>query len=105
MVGEDIKISPTGEVTGTIKYIECFPEFNQSNEDEQKGNFFPVTLQTTGEKMTIKKNDVDRQDKEDMKFDKDIILRVDSKTDKFAITVDDEELIIFSFEGANLQTH
>lgn len=103
MVGEDIKISSNGEVTGTIKYIKNFTEFNPSNDDEQKGNFFPVTLQTTGSKMTIKKNDVDRVDKKDIPFDKNIILRV-TKTDKFTIIVDENELIKFSFESANLLT-
>ena len=104
MITSDTCIDKDGKVQGTLKYVNSFPEFNLQNEDEQKGNYFPITLSETGSKMTLKKNGVAGEGKTDMKFDKDIIFRVGSKTDKFSIEVDSHEVIVLNFEKAILQT-
>ena len=104
MISDDTYIDKEGKVHGTLKYVESFPEFNQANPLEQKGNYFPVTLSETGNKMTLKKNGVAAENKTDMSFDKDIIILVGSKSDKFTIEVDSREVITLNFEEAELQT-
>lgn len=101
MIGEDVAISETGEVTGTVKYIASYPEFS-SNPEEQKGNYFPFTLSKTGSQMTIKKNGAPT--KENIDYDKDIIFRLTEKTDTISVDVDGEEAVSLSFNGATLQT-
>ena len=99
MISEDTVVKSNGSVVGTLKYINSFPEFNQSDENEQKGNYFPITLSETGSKMTLKKNGVAKEGKSNINFDKDLIFRVGSKTDKFTV-----EVITLNFENATLQT-
>lgn len=103
MVGEDVRVSSTGKVTGTIKYVTSFPKFSNI-EDEQSGNYFPLKLSQSGTHMTIKKNGIAKPDKTNMNYDSDIILRVGSKTDKFTIEVDGREVVTLDFESADLQT-
>ena len=103
MIGEDIKISSSGKVTGTIKYVASYPEFS-SIEDEQEGNYFPIKLSKTGAHLTIKKNGTAKPEKTNMNYDSDIVLRVSEKTDKFTIEVDSEKVVTLDFESADLQT-
>lgn len=103
MISGDTTIKSDGSVIGTLKYVSSFPEFNTNDESEQRGNFFPITLSQTGSKMTLKKNGVAKDGKTNMNFDKDIIFRVGSKSDKFSVEVDGHEVITLNFEGATLQ--
>ena len=103
MVGEDINVSPTGAVTGTIKYVAEFKDFS-SNPEEQSGNYFPIEMTVTGSKMTFKKNGVEIPNKKDLTFDKDIVIRVTQGTDKYTVNVDGDDIVTFSFNGATLQT-
>lgn len=104
MVSEDTYISSDGSVIGTLKFVKEFKEFNLANESEQKGNYFPITLSNSGNKMTLKKNGLASEEKTDMTFDKDIILRVASKSDVYSIDVDGQEVISLKFTNATLET-
>ncbi len=104
MVSEDTYISFDGSVIGTLKFVKEFKEFNLANESEQKGNYFPITLSNSGNKMTLKKNGLASEGKTDMTFDKDIIFRVASKSDVYSIDVDGQEVISLKFTNATLET-
>lgn len=104
MISQDTTIKSDGSVFGTVKFVDSFPEFNSTNLDEQSGNYFPVTLSETGLKMALKKNGVAKEGKTDMDFDKNIIFRVTSKTDKFTIEVDGKEVVTLNFTNATLNT-
>ena len=103
MIDEGVSVDEDGKVTGTIKYIGDFKDFS-NNPEEQKGNFFPIELTTTGSKMTLKKNGVAGKGKSNLNFDKDIVFRVGQKTDTLTVEVDGKEVGTFSFNDATLQT-
>lgn len=98
LVGSDLKVLKDGSVTGTIKKVTEYTQFS-SKPEEQIGYYFPFKLTQTGTKMTIKKNGVAGEGKENMTFDPDIILRV-TKTDTFTIEVDGSPVVTFNFQKA-----
>ena len=98
LVGSDLKVLKDGSVTGTIKNVTGYTQFS-SKPEEQSGYYFPFKLPQTGTKMTIKKNGVAAEGKENMAFDPDIILRV-TKTDTFTIEVDGSPVVTFNFQKA-----
>lgn len=100
MVSSDTIITDDGSVVGTIRYIESFPEFSGEKE-EQSGNYFPLTLTKPGATMSLSKNGT--VIREDIPFDKDIILRVTSEDDVFAVEVDDVPVLTLNFKRALLQ--
>lgn len=99
MVGDDIVVSPSGNVVGTFKYVTGFTEFYPDNPEEQEGYFFPFKLAKTGTNMTFKKNGVIPDGKENIPFDSDIIFRV-NKGDIFEIIVDEESVVELEFSHA-----
>ena len=101
-ITEDTAISRDGVVTGTLKYVTGFTAFHEGNPEEQEGNYFPFLLNTTGTKMTIKKNGAAAPDKTDMAFDPEILLRVGSQSDTFAVEVDGKSYISLDFSAATL---
>lgn len=101
MVGDDLSVSKDGAATGTFHHVTGFTDFS-SKPEEQEGYYFPFKLAQTGTLMTIKKNGVAGEGKENMVFDPDIILRV-SKDDTFSIEVDSEPVITLTFSGATFE--
>ena len=97
LVGNDLKVLADGSVVGTIKKVTGYTQFS-SNEAEQSGYYFPFKLTKTGTTMTLKKNGVAGEGKEDMPFDPEIILRV-SKEDTFTIEVDDTPVVTLNFKN------
>lgn len=77
MISEDTYVDDRNRVIGTIKYIDGFVDFNETNVDEQSGYYFPVKLDSsiTGDTMTLIKNGV--ATKKDIPFDSEILLRID----------------------------
>ena len=53
--------------------------------------------------MTLKKNGTERPDKKDMKFDPEIIFRVENTSDTFEIDVDSEPFITLKFTKSVLK--
>lgn len=103
LITSDTAISPSGKVTGTLCYVSGFTDFSSSSE-EQSGNYFPFVLNMTGTKMTIKKNGVAGEGKENMNFDPEFIFRVTSSSDVFSVEVDGTEVISLDFTGAILKS-
>ena len=89
-----------GSVMGSLKWVEDFTAFNESVKAEQNGYFFPVKLtgKVTGKTMSIVKNGEERDDKKDMPFDPELILRVEDSNDRFAVYVDGKHVITFNFK-------
>lgn len=102
MISDDVKILDSGEVTGTLKFVDNFVEFNSSKVSEQSGHYFPLKLTKSGTKMTIKTNGVARADKTNMNFDPELLLRVSDNNTTFTIEVDGDEVITLSFKKATL---
>lgn len=102
LVSNGTAIRKDGTVTGTLHYVTGFTKFS-SKTDEQSGNYFPIELAVTGTKMTLKKNGTAAAGKENMPFDKDLVLRVTSNTDVFTVEVDGNEVISLNFKQAVLE--
>ena len=97
LVGNDLKVLADGSVVGTIKKVTGYTQFSIKKE-EQSGYYFPFKLTKTGTTMTLKKNGVAGEGKEDMAFDPEIILRV-SRGDAFTVEVDDSPVVTFNFKN------
>lgn len=102
MVGEELCVFADGSVTGTFKKVIGYTQFSNKPE-EQNGHYFPFRLTKTGKKMTLKKNGVAGEGKENMAFDPEIVLRIPQKNDKWTIEVDGAEVVTFHFEGATFE--
>lgn len=102
MVGEDLSVSEDGAVTGTFHHVTGFTDFSSKSE-EQEGYYFPFKLTQTGTTMTLKKNGVAGEGKEDMPFDPEIIFRV-TKSDTFSVEVDSVPVVTFTFAGATFES-
>lgn len=96
LTGNDLKVLSDGSVVGTLKKVTGYTGFS-SIKEEQSGYYFPFKLIKTGTTMTLKKNGVAGEGKEDMPFNPDIVLRV-SKGDKFTVEVDDSDVITLNFK-------
>lgn len=90
LIGKDLIINEFGSVKGTMKYVKGFTDFS-SNVFEQDGYFIPFKLgaDMTGSTMSLIKNGIHREDKTNMPFDKDIVLRVDGPETVWEIEVKD----------------
>lgn len=106
MIENDVRVSLTGEVTGTIKYIEGYHEFWEGRPDMQEGNYFPFRILKEGSTVTVKKNG--GQDKggetKTVEYDPKWVLRIGEKTDKFEFLVDNESIITLDFSKATLKS-
>ena len=98
LVGPDLKVLKDGTVTGTIKKVTGYTQFS-SKPEEQSGYYFPFKLTKTGTQMTLKKNGVAAEGKENIAFDPEIIFRV-SKGDTFTVEVDGSPVVTFNFKKA-----
>ena len=101
MVGDDLSVSKDGAVTGTFHRVTGFTDFS-SEPTEQEGYYFPFKLTKTGTTMTLKKNGVAGEGKENMAFDPEIIFRV-TKSDTFSVEVDNVPVVTFTFAGATFE--
>lgn len=101
LIGTDVKVLADGSVTGTLKYVADYTDFS-SNVSEQSGHYFPVRLTQSGSTMTLKKNGAVLPGKENLPFDPEIILRVESKATTFTIEVDGSDVVTLNFRSATL---
>ena len=90
LVGNDLKVLADGSVVGTIKKVTGYTQFS-SKKEEQSGYYFPFKLTKTGTTMTLKKNGVAGEGKEDMAFV--------SRGDTFTVEVDDSPVVTFNFKN------
>ncbi len=105
LISPDTKILSDGSVVGTIHYVTDYVGFNESNPDEQEGYFFPVRLTGSGSKMTLKKDGVAKEEKTGMKYDPNLILRVDGQNTVWSIEVDGNEVVKLNFTKATFDSH
>ena len=102
MISEDASIDENGKVTGTLTYIEDFEDFS-SKPEEQEGYYLPVMLNTEdGTTMTIKKNGVAREDKTDIPYDSELILRSTSG-DTWTIEVNGDRSITLDLSDVEFE--
>ncbi len=102
MQADGATIAEDGTVTASLHNVTDFKEFS-SDPAEQTGHYFAAKLTGTGQKMTLKKNGVERPDKKDLPFDPDLVIRVESTSDTLDITVDGEALPQLKFTGCTLE--
>lgn len=101
LIGADVSVSSAGAVTGTIKYLDSYPEFS-TNKKEQSGNYFPIMITQEGKKAKITK---DSGTPKEVELDKDrtVVARLEKGTDTtLKIEVDDVEVANLTFSGATI---
>ena len=103
LLGDDIAISwdgVTGYVTGTVKEVSSWKEFNPADPAEQSGNFFPVTLAAcySGKPITVQKNGGTPKTLTDRNW----IVRIPNKTTIVVFSVNGKVVAILDFSGATL---
>ena len=97
MLGDDVKVSADGAVTGTFKHVTGYTGFNSTDAAEQEGYFFPFTLAKKGKTMSFYKNGT--LTKENIPWEANNVFRV-SADDVFRVDVDGEKALELSFKGA-----
>lgn len=97
LTGSDIKVLSDGSVTGTLKKVTGYAGFSE-DEKYQTGYFLPLKLTQSGTTMTLKKNGVAFEGKEDIPFNASVVLFVSDRTDKWTIDVDDSDVITLNFK-------
>lgn len=102
MMTEDTRVTVDGRVLGTLLYLEKFTGYSNVAK-EQQGHYFALKLTKTGQKMTIKKNGTAAKNKTDMKFDPEIVLRVEDNDTVFEIEVDGKSIVKLNFKETVLQ--
>lgn len=102
MLSADTRIAPNGYVLGSLPYVEGFVGFNASNAKEQEGYYLPIVLDMTGSTMTIKKNGKAAKNKQNIPFDPEIILRVESNETTFEIEVDGKSVVKLDFRKTKM---
>ena len=100
MIGSDVKVMEDGAVEGTFYYATGYTGFNDSEESEQEGYYFPFILTAMGEKMSFKKNG--RYAKKDIAWEANNVFRV-TQGDKFEVIVDGSSVVTFTFKAANFK--
>ena len=94
MIGEDIQVSPAGEVTGTIHYVSEMPQYEG---DQAKGHYFPIQFtKQMYKKLHVGGSVVDGQfvsgkDITPSGADPYLVIRVENCTDKNSVSVFDYE--------------
>ena len=109
MLGNDIKVSKTGEVTGTIKYLSDVPGYD---EGQNNGHFFPTVFDEKNYKpLHVGGEPSDSgftagKDFEPSKEDPYLVIRVENCTDNKKVSVYDsatkEVLFTLDFNKASL---
>ena len=111
MIGNDVKVSKSGEVTGTIKYLSNVTQYDVG---QQEGHYFPTMFDKKNYDKTLHVGGkvVDGQfvaGKEITPSEKDpyLVIRVENCTDGKQITVYDnetkDELFTLDFNKATLE--
>lgn len=102
MISADTYVDVDGCVNGTLKKVTGYTDFS-SNVAEQEGYFFPVKLvgMDTATKMTLIKDG--KVSKKDIKFDPELVLRIDNKNTTHAVEINGEKVIEFNFRNTKFE--
>ncbi|WP_298061792.1 hypothetical protein [uncultured Rikenella sp.] len=86
---ENVAIDSEGNVTGTLKYVDSYPNFS-SVESEQKGNYLAIKFEEATQGKTVK---VKLTKESTLDSDGQLVLLVTdtSKNKPLVVTVDNEE--------------
>ena len=97
-----MRISASGAVTGTLKYVDNYQWFNPNNPSEQSGNYFPFKLgkEYENKQITIEKNGDEAKTAEETEW----IIRIPDKNTTVKIKDSDKEIITLNFKGATLNS-
>lgn len=94
MIGAD------GAVTGTLKYVEGWTAFNESDISEQSGHFFPLKLDEKYSGKQITCTGTKTKTSQDLEW----VLRVADSSSKFTFSTDEDgTFLTLDFSGAELQ--
>ena len=95
LISPDTSIDFLGNVTGTIKYVD-WQEFNPSDPNEQKGNYFPVHIDDAYKGKDITCRGTTTKTANDL----DWVLLVKGKDSTFTFTCEGKTILTLSFTGA-----
>lgn len=77
--------------------MQGYTGFNESNQEEQQGYYFPFLLKKKGSTMTFRKNE--EESKTGIQWEENNVFRVE-KNDRFEVLVDGESVVTLNFEKA-----
>ena len=100
LISDNVRISwdgVNGTVTGDIKKVENWTQFNVSDPNEQSGHFFPVSLASKykGQEITVTGSKVKKA------FDTEWVLRVDDQK-TFTFECDGKTIFVLDLTKATL---
>lgn len=101
LVSADAAIGADGSVTGTLKYVTGWTQFNSTDESEQSGFFFPFHLDDekyAGKSITVQRSGGKAKTAKDL----DWILRVPDNDAVWTVKCGAEEIVKLSFANAVL---
>lgn len=101
LVSADVAIGADGSVTGTLKYVTGWTEFNSADESEQNGYFFPLHLDEEkygGKSITVQRNGGKAKTAKDL----DWVLRVPDNDAVWTVKCGSEEIVTLRFTKAAL---
>lgn len=98
---ENIVIDGKGNVSGTLKYVDSYPDFSNI-ESEQKGNYLALKFEEATQGKTVK---VKLTKESTLDSDGQIVLLItDASKDKpLVVTVDGDESYQLNLTGLTLQ--
>lgn len=105
LIGDNVTLTGDGvnvSVSGDVKHITGWTEFNPTVSAEQEGNYFPITLSAaySGKPITVQRNDAAPK----TAVDRNWILRIPSKETTFTFSVEGEVIFVLNFSNAELKT-
>ena len=101
LIGEDVKVSKDGAVTGTLKHVSGWEWFNPSDESEQEGNYFPFKLgdDYSGKDVTVTREGGKTKTAQDTEW----IVRVPDNDTVYTVKADEVSDLKLTFKNATLQ--
>ena len=101
-MGDDCAVLADGSVIGTLKYVDDYTEYDESNPEMQKGNFFAVEFGSnySGKEISARRND---QEEPKKAMDTQWVLRVPSVDTTFEFKDGEDAIITLNFKNAKLE--
>lgn len=99
LITPDTFVDRHGGVYGTLKYVSGWTQFNQSDANEQSGNYFPIDLGDKYKGQEITCEGKNKKTAEDTEW----VLRVENNDSTFKFSTGDKEILNLNFKNTNLE--
>lgn len=101
LIGDDVKVSKDGAVTGTLKHVSNWTWFNPTEPDEQEGNYLPFKLgdDYIGKNVTVQREGGKTKTAQETEW----IVRVPDNNTVYTVKADEVSDLKLTFKNATLQ--